>query len=126
MEKRTSKAISRTIRGLRKPRTSRIAKHRKTAQGTGVRQGCTVMHPRQDKRSRRIRTHDHPCTRRKALRLYTGGRAASGPAWFCVFRSLYFVFLHFLRDLKFSFSSTLGRNLGFSIVSINPTRERLD
>uniref|UniRef100_A0A7C9DK38 Uncharacterized protein n=1 Tax=Opuntia streptacantha TaxID=393608 RepID=A0A7C9DK38_OPUST len=61
MEKRTSKAISRKIIGSRNPRASRIAKQRKTVQGTGVRQGCTTVHPRQNNHSRRIRTHGRPC-----------------------------------------------------------------
>jgi len=122
IEKMTSKAISRKIRGSRKPRISRIAKQRKTARDTGVRQGCMVVRPRQNKHSQRIRTHGQPCASARAAVRWCTAVPRPVPHGFAFF-GLYIMFSFiFWRDLKPSFSSTLGRKLGFSISSINSTR----
>ena len=102
IEKKTSRAISRKIRGSRKPRASRIAKQRKTTQDTGVRRGGMAMHLRQNKHGRAL-VHGQPCV---------GAN----------FRLFICFSLGFPGDFEPSFGNTLGRNLGFSIASINPLR----
>ena len=48
MERKTSRTISRKIRGLRKLRASRKVKQRKIAATRVVQQGHTIVHPRQN------------------------------------------------------------------------------
>ena len=118
IEKKTSQAISRKIRGSRKPRAPRIAKQRKTEEPTGVPQGCTAVHPGQKHaQPRNWRTgsrawthgralvHGHPCIPRTTVRGCTAtrapvhgrpcclhGRAVSGPRAVSRFFGLLFQF----------------------------------
>ena len=72
-------------------------------------------------------THGHPCACARAAVRQSMAVPTLGLAWFCVFRSLYYVFLHFLGGTpRVLLRSTLGGKLGFSIASRNPTRGRLD
>jgi len=129
---RTSKAMSRKIRGLRRARAPRIAKQRKIGQHTGMRQGCTAMH--QAEAAEAGTTSARPCVgARSTVRMCTGthasrhGRALGRLRDFAIFLGLYNRFsFTFGETSETSFGSSLGRNLGFSIVSINSIRERLD
>ena len=75
MEKRISNVRSRKIRGSRTSRASRIAERSKTGPHTGVRQGCTAVHPGQKVPRTAQGPHGRPCLdARPAVRL-THGRA---------------------------------------------------
>jgi len=67
IERKTSRTISRKIRGSRKPRASRKVKQRKTTDDKAMQQGCTAVHPRQRpaiaSRPRRMAVPRHTVTR---------------------------------------------------------------
>ena len=137
IENKTSRVISRKIRGSRKSRASKIAKQRKTGQHTGVQQGCTAVHPRQQPKKSAQPVHGQPCldarpciggTRpcvgaRSPVRLCTGGRASGRLRKFAFFSVFIFQYCFIFGWLLGFFWSTLGRKLGFSIALINSIRE---
>ena len=75
MEKRTSRVNSRKIRGSRTSRALNIAERSKTGPHTGVRQGCTAVHPGQKVPKTAQLPHGRPCLDARPAVRPTHGRA---------------------------------------------------